>query len=58
MQKKPLARAKEFTDAQGAIDATLDAWLPSLERGFVNRGENDEDIDVSSGRVYRPGLRW
>ena len=30
MQKKPPAKAKEFTDAQGAIDATLEAWLPSL----------------------------
>jgi hypothetical protein len=30
MQGKPPGKAKEFTDAQGAIDATLDAWLPSL----------------------------
>jgi hypothetical protein len=30
LQRKPPAKAKEFTDAQGAIDATLDAWLPSL----------------------------
>jgi hypothetical protein len=30
MQRKPLAMAIEFTDAQGAIDAALDAWLPSL----------------------------
>jgi hypothetical protein len=30
VQKKPPTKAQEFTDAQGAIDATLDAWLPSL----------------------------
>jgi hypothetical protein len=29
-QRKPPAKAKEFTDAQGAIDATLDALLPGL----------------------------
>ena len=29
-QRKPPAKAKEFTDAQGAIDATLDALLPRL----------------------------
>jgi hypothetical protein len=29
MQRKPPAKAQEFTDAQAAIDATLDAWLPS-----------------------------
>jgi hypothetical protein len=30
VQRKAPTKAKEFTDAQGAIDATLDAWLPSL----------------------------
>ena len=30
IQKKPPVKAQEFTDAQAAIDATLDAWLPSL----------------------------
>jgi hypothetical protein len=27
---KPPAKAQEFTDAQGAIDFTLDTWLPCL----------------------------
>jgi hypothetical protein len=30
MQRKPPTKAEVFTDAQAAIDATLDAWLPSL----------------------------
>jgi hypothetical protein len=30
VQKKPPTKAEVFTDAQAAIDATLDAWLPSL----------------------------
>jgi hypothetical protein len=30
LQRKPPTKAKEFTDAQDAIDATLDAWLPIL----------------------------
>jgi hypothetical protein len=30
VQKRPPAKAEVFTDAQGAIDATLDPWLPSL----------------------------
>ena len=30
VQKKPPTKAELFTDAQAAIDATLDAWLPSL----------------------------
>jgi hypothetical protein len=29
-ERKPPSRAQHFTDAQAAIDATLDAWLPSL----------------------------
>jgi hypothetical protein len=30
VQRKPPTKAEVFTDAQAAIDATLDAWLPSL----------------------------
>jgi hypothetical protein len=30
VHRKPPTKAKEFMDAQGAIDATLEAWLPSL----------------------------
>ena len=30
VERKPPTKAKEFMDAQGAIDATLEAWLPSL----------------------------
>jgi hypothetical protein len=30
VQKKPPTKAEVFTDAQAAIDATLDAWLPIL----------------------------
>ena len=30
LPRKPPGKAKEFADAQGAIDATLDAWLPIL----------------------------
>lgn len=30
LQRKPPAKAKEYQDAQDAIDATLDAWLPRL----------------------------
>ena len=30
MQRKPPAKAQEFTDAQSAIDFTLDTWLPRL----------------------------
>jgi hypothetical protein len=29
-QRKPPAKAKGYQDAQDAIDATLDAWLPRL----------------------------
>src|ERR1700745_2116880 len=29
-QRKPPAKAKRYQDAQDAIDATLDAWLPLL----------------------------
>ena len=30
--KKPAIKATSFVDAQSAIDATLEAWLPSLIR--------------------------
>ena len=30
LQRKPPAKAQGYQDAQDAIDATLDAWLPRL----------------------------